>query len=79
MLEQGMIVRRSMKDPETFISTQGYILSDGLREEIGTNLVKLFGRAAKGNGQGDVTIGDAFVTATMAAVLATCKLTLSQE
>ncbi len=79
MLEQGMIVRRTTKDPETFLPVQGYILSDDMREKIGTNLVKLFGKAARGNGLGGVTICDAFITATIAAVLATGKARLSEE
>ncbi len=79
MLEQGMITRRTTKDPETFIPVQGYILSDELRDTIGTNLVKLFGKAARKNSSGRVTIGDAFITATMAAVLETAKVPLSQE
>ncbi len=79
MLEQGMIVRRTTKNSETFIPVQGYILSDDLREKIGTNLVKLFGKAARGNGLDGVTIGDAFITATIAAVLATGKVSLSEE
>ena len=48
MVEQGMIVRKTAKDPETFIPVHGYILSDDVRDKIGKNLVKLFGRAAKG-------------------------------
>lgn len=79
MLEQGMVVRKAGKNPETFIPTQGYILSDELREKIGTNLVKLFGKTNKGNRLGDVTIGDAFITATIAAVLESCEAPLSEE
>lgn len=79
MLEQGIILRKSTKDPETFIPVQGYILSDETREEIGNNLVKLFRKAAKGTRLKDVTIGDAFVTATMAAVLANAEASFSQE
>ncbi|MGD0177665.1 MAG: hypothetical protein ABSC50_12665 [Candidatus Bathyarchaeia archaeon] len=79
MLERGIILRKSTKDPETFIPVQGYILSDEMREEIGNNLVKLFKKAAKGTRLKDVTIGDAFVTATMAAVLANAEASLSQE
>ena len=79
MLEQGMVVRKTIKDPETFISLQGYVLADELREEIGNNLVKLFKKAAKGTSLNDVTIGDAFVTATIAAVLTTSGVSLGQE
>jgi len=79
MIEQGMVVRKSTKDPETFVPIQGYILSDELREEIGCNLVKLFSKFTKRPGLRDVTIADAFVTATIAALIATAEGQLSQE
>ena len=79
MIEQGMVVRKTTKDPETFIPMQGYLLSDELREEIGSNLVKLFSKATKRARLRDVTIGDAFVTATIAALIATTEAQLSQE
>ena len=44
-----------------------------------TTSLKLFTKAAKGTRLKDVTIGDAFVTATMAAVLANAEASLSQE
>jgi len=78
MIEQGMVVRKTTKDPETFIPIQGYILSDELRERIGSNLVKLFSKATKRSGLRDVTIGDAFVTASIAALIA-MGAELSQE
>ena len=79
MIEQGMVVRKTTKDPETFIPIQGYILSDELREGIGSNLVKLFSKATKRTGLRDVTIGDAFVTATIVALIAAAEAQLSQE
>jgi hypothetical protein len=79
MIEQGMVVRKTTKDPETFIPIQGYILSDELREGIGSNLVKLFSKATKRVGLRDVTIGDAFVTATIAALIAAVEAELSQD
>jgi hypothetical protein len=79
MIEQGMVVRKTTKDPETFIPIQGYILSDELREGIGSNLVKLCSKATKRAGLRDVTIGDAFVTATIAALIAAADAQLSQE
>lgn len=79
MIEQGMVVRKTTKDPETFIPIQGYILSDELREEIGSNLVKLFSKATKRARLRDVTIADAFVTATMAALIASAEAEFSQE
>ena len=74
-----MVVRKTTKDPETFIPIQGYILSDELRDGIGSNLVKLFSKATKRAGLRDVTIGDAFVTATIAVLMATTEAQLSQE
>jgi hypothetical protein len=79
MLERGLILRKTTKDPETFIPVQAYVLSDELREEIGSNLVKLFKKATKGSGLKDVTIGDAFVTAAIAAVLRSAETSLSQD
>lgn len=79
MIELGMVVRKTTKDPETFIPIQGYILSDELREEIGSNLVKLFSKATKRARLRDVTIADAFVTATMAALIASAEAEFSQE
>jgi hypothetical protein len=79
MLEHGMVLRKSTKDPETFIPVQAYVLSYEMREEIGNNLVRLFKKAAKGTRLKGVTIGDAFVTATIAALLANTEASLSQE
>ena len=79
MIEQEMVVRKTTKHPETFIPIQGYILSDDLREGIGNNLVKLFSKATKRAGLRDLTIRDAFVTASIAALLAAAGAELSQE
>lgn len=81
MLDRGMILRRNTKHPETYATVQGFILSDQLREMIGSNLVKLVARATKrGNGRvGKVNIRDAFLTATMAAVLATGRVSLNDD
>jgi hypothetical protein len=77
--EQGMIVKQTTKDPETFIPVQGFILSDEMRDKIGSNLVKLFAKAARGNGLQGVTIADAFVTSAMAAVLSTGRVKLNED
>jgi hypothetical protein len=81
MLRQEMMVRRTTKDPETYAAVHGFILSDQLRDMIGSNLVKLVGKATrKGNGGvAKVSIRDAFLTATMAAVLEMARVTLSDE
>lgn len=74
-----MVVKQTSRDPETFIPVQGYILSDELRDLIGRNLVKLFHKTVRGSTLQGVTIADAFVTATMAAVLSTGRVKLSEE
>jgi hypothetical protein len=71
MLRQDMVFRKTTKDPETYATVQGFILSDQLRDLIGSNIVTLLAKANKGgNGRmGNVSIRDAFLTATMAAIL----------
>ena len=67
MLNQSIIVRRTAKDPETFATVQGFVLSDQVQDAIGSNLVKLVAKATRrANGEvGSVSIRDAFLTATM--------------
>jgi hypothetical protein len=79
MLQENMILRRTTKDPETYATVLGFILSDQLRDMIGSNIVKLVAKATKrGNGKGgSVSIRDAFLAATMAAVLEMTKVQLS--
>lgn len=79
MVDRGLVVKRSTKDPETFIPVQGYVLSDNLRDRIGTNLVKLFAKATRGNASNSITIEDGFITATIAALMATCEVWLSED
>ena len=81
MLRREMIVRKTAKDPETYAAVHGFILSDQLRDMIGSNLVKLVGKATrkKNGGVARVSIRDAFLTATMAAVLDMERVTLSDE
>jgi hypothetical protein len=70
MLHRNMILKKTTKDPETYATVQGFILSDELRDLIGSNLVKLIAKAANGSSRaGSVSIRDAFLAATMAAVL----------
>jgi hypothetical protein len=42
LLDHEMVIRSHTQDPETFARVQTYLLSEGLREKIGFNLVKLF-------------------------------------
>jgi hypothetical protein len=81
MLNQNMIVTSSTKDPETLATIRGYLLSESLQEKIGSNLVRLFAKAtSRGNGgMGKVTVRDAFLTATIGAVLEVGQVSLSEE
>jgi hypothetical protein len=80
MLSHDMIVRSSIKDPETLARIHGYILSDELREKIGSNMVKLISKAASRNGAlSKETVRDAFLMATMAAVLEVSAVSLNEE
>jgi len=80
MLQEKMILRKTTKDPETYATVLGFILSDQLRDMIGSNIVKLVAKATKRrNGKaGSVSIRDAFLTATIAAVLEVSKVQLSE-
>jgi len=79
MLQENMILRKTTKDPETYATVLGFILSDQLRDMIGSNIVKLVAKATKRRNTkaGSVSIRDAFLTATMAAVLEMSKVQLS--
>lgn len=81
MLRQNMVFRKTTKDPETYATVQGFILSDQLRDLIGSNLVTLLAKANKrGNGtMGNVSIRHAFLTATIAAVLEVGRARLSDD
>jgi hypothetical protein len=81
MLRQNMVFKQTTKDPETYAAVQGFILSDQLRDLIGSNIVTLLAKAnKKGNGRmGNVSIRDAFLTATMAAVLEVSHARLSND
>jgi hypothetical protein len=43
MLRHNLVIKETTKDPETFTNIQGYVLTEEIRERIGTNLLKLFG------------------------------------
>jgi hypothetical protein len=79
MLNHEMLVRKTSKDPETYATVQGFILSDQLREMIGSNLVKLVSKAtrSKGGRAVRVSVRDAFLAATMASVLEMTSVVLS--
>ena len=79
MLQENMILRKTTKDPETYATVLGFILSDQLRDMIGSNIVKLVAKATKRRNTkaGSVSIRDAFLTASMAAVLEMSKVQLS--
>ena len=81
MLRQSMILRKTAKDPETFATVQGFILSDQLRDIIGSTLASLVAKAIGKRNQrvGNVSIRDAFLTASMAAVLETSPVSRSAD
>jgi hypothetical protein len=81
MLRQNIVFKKTAKDPETYATVQGFILSDQIRDVIGSNLVTLLAKAnKKENGRmRNVSIRDAFLTATMAAVLDVGRARLSEE
>jgi hypothetical protein len=79
MLERGIIARKLTRDPETFGTVHGYILSEKVRDMIGTNLVKMVDKAVSENGLGRVMIRDAFLTSAIGAVLAVGKRRLSED
>ena len=80
MLQENMILRRTTKDPETYATVLGFILSDQLRDMIGSNIVKLVAKATRRRDgkASSVSIRDAFLTATIAAVLELSKAQLSE-
>lgn len=81
MLDHRMILKTSTKDPETFANVNGYILSDELRDRIGSNLLKLFAKSTRTrrNSTNKVTIRDAFLAAAMGATLEMVRVRLSED
>ncbi len=81
MLNQNMIVKRSTKDPETFATVNGFLLSDELRGKMGANLVKLFAKVTSRRNDtfNNVSVRDAFLTAAIGAVLEMGQVSLSEE
>jgi len=81
MLDNGMIIRSTVKDPETLATVRGFILLDEFGQSIGSSLLELFAKATgrKKNGLREVTVRDAFLMATIAAVLRRTKVSLSEE
>jgi hypothetical protein len=81
MLERELLVKRTTKDPETYATSHGFVLSDQLRDVIGCNLVKLVAKVTRkrnGSARG-VSVRDAFLTATIAAVLETTRAPLNDD
>lgn len=81
LLDRKMIVKSSTKDPETLAVVRGYILSDGMRERIGSNLVNLFARVTekRNGGLRNVSLRDALLAATIGAVLELGQTSLSED
>lgn len=81
MLQQGMILRKTAKNPETFAAVQGFVLSEQVRDTLGSTLASLVAKAIgkRHRKVGNVSIRDAFLTASMAAVLETGRVSLSDD
>jgi hypothetical protein len=81
MLDHRMIMKTAIKDPETFAAVSGYLLSDDLRDKIGSNLVKLFAKStrARKKRSGKITVRDAFLAAAIGATLEIGRARLSEE
>jgi hypothetical protein len=81
MLDHKMVIKTSTKDPETFANIQGYLLTEDVRDTIGTNILKLFAKVtSKHDGRmKGVTVRDAFLTATIAALLTIGKAKFSED
>jgi hypothetical protein len=81
LLEHSMLVRTPMKDPETFATANGYVLSESLRSKIGSNLIELFSKARKKRRthSSRITIRDAFLAATIGAVLEMGQVSLNED
>lgn len=79
MLNQHMILKKSTKDPETFATVNGYVLSDEFREKIGSHLVELFAKSTRKKSLMEITVRDAFLTATIGATMEIVRVRLSEE
>ena len=80
MLSNGIIIRSTGKDPETLATVRGFVLSDEFGQSIGSHLLELFARAIKKrrNGLSNVTVRDAFLMATIAAIMKRAQVTISE-
>jgi hypothetical protein len=81
MLNRKMIIKTSTKDPETFANIQGYLLTEDIRDTIGTNILRLFAKVTSRQNSRvkRVTVRDAFLTATIAVLLAEDKAKFSED
>jgi hypothetical protein len=81
MLNQNLILKKMTRDPETRATIQAYVLSEQLREMIGSNLVRLVAKVTRrGNGKVlNVSLRDAFLTARIAALLETTHASLNDD
>lgn len=79
MLERTIIVKSKSKDPETLARIQGFLLSNEMRERVGVNLVELVSKASRKKSLYHVTVRDAFLTATIAALLQSTRSGLSED
>lgn len=78
MLQQKIVIRSKMKDPETFAAIQGFMLSSEMRESIGSILIELVAKQTHKRSNA-LTLRDAFLAATIAAVLRKTGANLSED
>jgi hypothetical protein len=70
-----------MRDPETLAHVRGFVVSPQFGQSIGTNLLELFAKATgkRRNALSHLTVYDAFLMATMAAILRETHAPLTQN
>lgn len=76
---RGIIEPASARDPETFARIHGFVLTEQLRDRIGSSLVRLMARAQRRHALRNLTIRDAFLTASLDAIMHQGDVALSQD
>jgi len=76
---RGMIETASARDPETFAQIRGFVLSEELRDRIGSNMLGLIAKARRRPRLSELTIRDAFLTASLGAIVNHDDPSLSED
>ncbi len=79
LIQKQMVLKGTRKDPETFANVQGFVLSQEMREAIGTNLVELVAKSSRKKKSDHVTLKDAFLAATIAAIFQKTKRRVGED